>query len=620
MTNKQFSVVLLGVSAILYYLIGYETIRDDFWQLISLYSTLFIAFFYVASFGRNTLSVKEHIAIGLIFRAILLFSIPVLSDDFYRFIWDGRVLMNGLNPFGSIPTETVDPKFIDPGSRLLPLLNSPEYYTIYPPILQFIFGLSAAIAPNNILGSVIVMKASILIAEAGTLYILPKLLEKLKLDKSLVALYALCPLAIVEFMGNIHFEAFMIVFLVLALLYLANNKWFISALFFGFAVGAKLLPLMFLPFFIRRLGLKNSIIYGTVVIGLNLLLFLPFYEQGFVENFFSSFRLYFVNFEFNGSLYMLLRHVGYWFVDYNIIPYLGKALPALVTLSILLLAWREKQARTATLPKMMLLAYSIYFALATTVNPWYAVAFIPLGLLSGYRWPLLWALTIPLSYHTYRFGLIDEKWWVVALEYVPVYICAFYEFGILNKWKRSFALKKAHIKLDRLQGLYRNNNPILEIGCGNGALSKLLRANSLKVEMLDIENRSIFSDIQPKLYKGETLPYTDNSFGTSQMITMLHHTPEPRKLIKEAMRVSDDLIIMEDVFSNTFQKYITWFTDSIVNWEFSSHPHTNKTDKEWRALFIELGLEVKEVKYHPGFLLFFSQVTYHLQKKKKGGK
>lgn len=620
MKNRRFSIVLLAISAILYYLIGYHTIRDDFWQLISLYGLLFIGYFYVTSFGRNALSIKEHIAIGIIFRIILLFSIPALSDDFYRFIWDGKMQLEGYNPFLYKPNDLILPKgillpvySIGQDHHLYSLLNSPNYYTIYPPLLQFIFYLSASLG-GSILGNVVVMKASLLLAETGTLLILPKLLERLKLDKSLIALYALCPLAIVEFMGNIHFEAFMIFFLIASLLYLAKSNWLLSSTFFGLAVAAKLLPLMFLPFFIRRLGLLKTIAYGLIVLTINTLLFWPFIEGKIFFNFFQSFKLYFVNFEFNGSLYMLLRSIGYLFVNFNIIPYLGKALPSIATLSIFYLAWKEKKPRMATLPKMMLIAYSVYFALATTINPWYIVSFIPLAILSGYRWPLLWAFLIPISYHTYRDGGIDEKWWIVALEYLPVYACALYEFGVLDKWKKKFALSKAHIKLERLKGLYSTEASILEIGCGNGALSKLLREEEHKVEPIDVENKSFFEEIQPKVYDGKHFPQNINTHDVAQMITMLHHTPQPEMVIKEAMRVSNKLIIMEDIYSSTFQKYITWFTDSIVNWEFSNHPHTNKTDHEWRNLFASLNLKVIETKYHPSFLLFFSQVTYLLEK------
>ena len=73
------------------------------------------------------------------------------------------------------------------------------------------------------------------------------------------------------------------------------------------------------------------------------------------------------------------------------------------------------------------------------------------------------------------------------------------------------------------------------------------------------------------------------------------------------------IIIMEDIYSNSLQKYLTFFVDSLVNLEFSDHPHSNKTDEEWRELFRKNGLKLVDAKYHR-FLLFFRQVTYYLEK------
>ena len=72
---------------------------------------------------------------------------------------------------------------------------------------------------------------------------------------------------------------------------------------------------------------------------------------------------------------------------------------------------------------------------------------------------------------------------------------------------------------------------------------------------------------------------------------------------------------MEDIYTTLFQKYITFAADSINNWEFIGHPHSNKTDAEWRALFKKHDLIIESVEYYQ-FLLFFTQVTYVLSKKK----
>jgi hypothetical protein len=76
---------------------------------------------------------------------------------------------------------------------------------------------------------------------------------------------------------------------------------------------------------------------------------------------------------------------------------------------------------------------------------------------------------------------------------------------------------------------------------------------------------------------------------------------------------------MEDIYESPFQKYLTWCADSLVNWEFYGHPHTNRTDVEWKEVFQRNGLELENVEYYR-FLLFFKQVTYvltHVEKREK---
>ena len=118
--------------------------------------------------------------------------------------------------------------------------------------------------------------------------------------------------------------------------------------------------------------------------------------------------------------------------------------------------------------------------------------------------------------------------------------------------------------------------------------------------------------LKVEVYDGQKFPFEDKSFDVCQLITMLHHTTNAEELVREAKRVSNRIIIMEDIYEGKFQKYLTWFTDSLVNWEFYGHSHTNLTDAEWRQLFLQNGLELESAEYYR-FLLFFKQVTYVLK-------
>jgi len=179
--------------------------------------------------------------------------------------------------------------------------------------------------------------------------------------------------------------------------------------------------------------------------------------------------------------------------------------------------------------------------------------------------------------------------------------------NIYQKW----CIKKAIIKKERLFKFYSKNENILDIGSGNCALNLLTKKAGFNITGVDIINKSAFNEIKPVIYIGGKLPFNDNEFDIVQLITILHHIKNPEETIREAVRVGKKIIIMEDIYSSKFQKYITFVADSINNWEFIGHPHTNKSDEEWRKIFIENKLKIEKVEYYK-FLVFFKQVTYIL--------
>jgi len=171
---------------------------------------------------------------------------------------------------------------------------------------------------------------------------------------------------------------------------------------------------------------------------------------------------------------------------------------------------------------------------------------------------------------------------------------------------------RAKIKVERMEKYFEGKNRILDVGTGIGGLAFSYKKLGHEVTCLDVVDHSFFPEIKPVLYNGKKFPFENNSFDTSMIITVLHHTTTQREVIQEASRVSDRIIIMEDVYTNPIQKYLTYFMDSLVNLEFKGHPHSNRNEQEWEQLFEELNLEIVDKKIHP-FLFFFRQVTYLLK-------
>jgi len=562
---------------------------------------------FLVQWAWLSMTTGRVIAIGMALRLIWLFALPALSEDAFRYLWDGHLSMQGISPYISPPVEMSDA--VSP--PLFDLLNSKQYFSIYPPALQALFASAAWLGGDSVMGGIIALRSLIILAELISLFLMTGLLRAWKLPERNIMLYALNPVVIVEFSGNLHAEAFMVPFLLGTLLLLHRGKWRWAGLTLAGAVATKLLPLMFLPFLPRRLGWPRTALITVMVAVLVSAMYLPFWTATLVPDTLATLSLYFANFEFNGSVYYLIRAFGFWWKGYNIIGLTAVWLPRLVALIIVLIALLDKDSRIRTLPRQWLLAWATYYFLATTVNPWYVAvlaAFLPF---TRYRFALLWVLLVPLSYHAFgQHGVVENPWFIAA-QYLPVYGWLALESGVLIHLQRWWALRRAQVKVQRLLPLLNEDERILEVGSGNGALTRSLRSAGHKVTPLDIGSGSIFSDVQPLVYDGESFPFKDKQFGTCQLITMLHHTQDPERLIAEAVRVADRIIIMEDVFTTAWQRKLTYLTDSLVNCEFHDHPHTNRTQQEWLDTFGRLGLKVEHFEQYR-FLGLFRQVTFVL--------
>ncbi len=167
----------------------------------------------------------------------------------------------------------------------------------------------------------------------------------------------------------------------------------------------------------------------------------------------------------------------------------------------------------------------------------------------------------------------------------------------------------AQQKIERIQPHLSRSRKILDVGSGYGTVTDLLRIDGYDVTPVDIKNHAIRENLKPIYFDGRTLPFADNTFHQALLLTVLHHTPEPAIIIAEAARVCHEVIIIEDIYRNKVQQYLTYFTDSLFNLEFKGHPHTNNTRDGWAAICKSLNLELKVIR-SDRFLLFFRQETY----------
>ncbi|MBC8155637.1 MAG: hypothetical protein H7Z72_22340 [Bacteroidetes bacterium] len=436
MTGTPLKIGWLIVSAGLFLLIGYGVPRDQFNLLITLYGLLFWGYWLrVSPLWRTPKAVSEQpdaflFSAAVLFRLALLVAMPLLSDDYARFVWDGRLLAHGYNPYLYLPVQIVGtPLAASAGlsQTLFESLNSPAYFTVYPPLNQAFFGLAAWLSPD-VWGNVIGLRLPILGAELGSIWLMVRLLRRAGQNPNLALLYALNPLVILELTGNVHFETVMIFFMLLAVWLFVNGQFAGSAGALALAIGTKLLPLLFLPLIIRHLGWKRGIGYAALTGLLTAGLFVPFASIDLARNVFSSLNLYFQLFEFNASLHYLIRAVGFWLVGRNITVDASFWLFLTAVSGILGIAFGVRRTTRPVVAGQVLLTLTFYFALATTVHPWYATTLVAATVFTRFRYPLLWSGLIWLSYATYQTVPYHENMGLTALEYGVVVGVGGYEW------------------------------------------------------------------------------------------------------------------------------------------------------------------------------------------------
>ena len=436
MNNKQdrYNVIvtssLLFTSAIVYYLLSHKVQRQNFIDVITCFTFLFAGYYFIYK-KTNPNYFKYLVLAGIFFRLIVLPSVPNLSEDVYRFIWDGRLAANGVNPYSMLPSEIIKlPPIKGITSELYNNLNSPDYFSIYPPVLQGLFYTGAALFSTNTFYNILFFKIIILIVEILNVFLLVKILHKKKLPKTYALLYFLNPLVIIELTGNVHFEAIMIFFLLSSFYLLELNKWKISAIALSLGIATKLLPVLFIPVIIYYLKGIRGFIYLFIASLFTLFLFFTVFDLATLKNMIASINLFFRNFEFNASIYYTVRWIGKQITGYNNIAIAGPLLAAIASIAILYVSV-SKKVNSKDFPFIKaLIILSIWFALSTTVHPWYTCTLVALAACTKYKFAIVWSYTATLSYIAYQTNPPQENLILISLGYLAVFGFIIFE---LNK-------------------------------------------------------------------------------------------------------------------------------------------------------------------------------------------
>lgn len=425
------------LSAIGYFLFAHEIARTEHLYLFPVFCGLVI----LAYFLYKRLSAHSWwwlFGFGIAFRLLFLISTPHLSDDFYRFTWDGELSKDGYSAFAFAPgnyAKFVKPHDADKYQSLLDAhssefpegMNSKGYYSIYPTVNQLAFyTASFGNDPNG--NNLIILRIWLLIGEIISFFALRALLKS-QGKSNLLALYWLHPLIIIELVGNLHFEGLAITFTLLALYFAWKNKWIAVAISTALAIMTKLTPLFILAALYKRFSLKQWLLTSMLTVILTVLLMAAIMNTETFLNFKSSFGLFFAYFSFNSGIYYAMVDLGTLFTYKPVHGTVSLIFPFITMAVFLYLTFVRKQDLYVTL----LLLFSVYFLFSPIVHPWYVTILIPLGILSKKVFPIVWSLLIFGSYLAYSDPFAHPYAWIY-FEYATVVVLLLMEFRTKPNW------------------------------------------------------------------------------------------------------------------------------------------------------------------------------------------
>ena len=349
--------------------------------------------------GRGPLSRRTVILGAIAFRVCALPMLPTLSDDGYRYLWDGRVSVEaGVSPYEFRPSDPELARWH--GTAEYRRMNSPDYYSVYPPGSQAMFALAVRLAPGaDWRAGWWTWKLLMVAAELTAILLLLRLVSP-----QATALYAWSPLAVVEVAGQGHTEALVLAGLAVALVATvgARRSWPVASVGLTFAGAVKLYPLGLLPVAWRREGWRGVAASAVLLGGLSAL----FWSPQALANAAESLGLFFGTFDEYAGPYRAVKAVLY--------PVLGEGagagasrLLALAFASGAAWTWLVDDGTGRALQRAVVVVTVGFAVASSTLHPWYGlpVLFVlPLLQSKTTWWVATWATA---GYATYAFPGLD---------------------------------------------------------------------------------------------------------------------------------------------------------------------------------------------------------------------
>lgn len=343
------------------------------------------------------------LALAALWHVLFLRRPSGLDDHIHRYLWDGRLQRLGYNPYILVPSDPALGGLHTPETRTL---NNPELPSPYPAGAQFFFRAVTAIHESTF-----ALKLAFVVCDLAIVLVLLDVLYWSRVGEHWILAYAWHPLLATEVAGSGHIDIVGALLLLISAAALGRRWRAVAAVAFGLAVAVKLLPIVLLPLYWRRVRVRDGAL-AAVVVGL---LYIPFLKHGRIP--IGSLGAYVQSFRFNDPVFATLERMA--------APQVVAGLAVLV--GFLTAVWlRSKSPAWSADTFAWPMAASLLCA--PVIYPWYVLWLLPF-LRSASTLPIvIWRVSIIPTYYVWHLRTLGRPWlvpgWVMLLEYGSVAIAA----------------------------------------------------------------------------------------------------------------------------------------------------------------------------------------------------
>jgi hypothetical protein len=361
----------------------------------------------IREFYFTTRFPKHVVVLGLVFAAawhvLFLLEPPGSDDDVHRYLWDGRVQRLGYNPYVLIPG---DPALASLHTAETRTLNNSDLPTPYPAGAQLFF--RAVTAMHE---SVSAFKVAFVVCDFAIVFVLLDVLRRSGQAAHWLLAYAWHPLLATEVAGSGHIDIVGALLLLVSFAALMRRWRAVAAVAFGLAIAVKLLPIVLVPLYWKRVRIRDGAL-AAIVIGL---LYVPFLSHGRIP--LGSFCTYVQSFRFNDPVFAMLERMT--------VPRIAAGLAVLI--GFLIALWMRRTSGDGA-PEVFAWPMAASLFCAPVIYPWYLLWLLPF-LRSVSTIPIvIWTISIFPTYYVWHLRSLGRPWvlpgWIMPLEYGSVALAA----------------------------------------------------------------------------------------------------------------------------------------------------------------------------------------------------